>query len=143
MKLSTAGITLIAGFEGLRMTAYQDQRGIWTIGYGHTLGVSAGETCTEEQANNWMGEDLEVTEDAVTRMVTVPINQNQFDALVSLGYNIGITALKNSHLMAYLNASAVKAASAEFLAWNHVNGVVDAGLTRRRESERALFDTAM
>lgn len=134
-------VTLVASFEGLELRAYQDQRGIWTIGYGHTAGVKEGDTCTQEQANAWLSEDLETADVAVNKAVTVPLTQNQFDALVSLCFNIGSGNFATSTLVKVLNASNMQAAADQFLVWDHTNGQVNQGLTRRRIAERKLFLT--
>lgn len=130
---------MIEGFEGLETRAYQDQRGIWTIGYGRIAGVKQGDTCTKEQADEWVAEDLATAEKAVSTMVKVPLNQNQFDALVSFTYNVGAGSLQHSTLLSLLNQGAFNGAANQFLAWDHINGVMSNGLLRRRKMERALF----
>ena len=104
LKVSTAGINLICSFEGLELKAYDDGVGVWTIGFGTTIypngiKVKKGDTCTLEQAKVYMAHDLKKFESAVNSAVTVPINQNQFDALVSLAYNIGTGAFEKSTLL--------------------------------------------
>lgn len=139
MTTSPTGRQMIEGFEGLETKAYQDQRGIWTLGYGHIAGVKQGDTCTKEQADEWLEEDLASAEKAVNAMVKALLNQNQFDALVSFTYNVGSGSLEHSTLLSLLNQGAIDGAANQFLAWDHINGVVSDGLLRRRTAERALF----
>ena len=139
MFISACGIALIEKFEGLRLKAYQDGAGIWTIGYGHTSGVKEGDTCTSAQADDWLDSDIAEAEHAVNGMVHVVMTQDQFNALVSFVYNLGPNALQGSTLLRLLNAGASALAAAEFLKWDHVAGIVSAGLLKRREAEQALF----
>ncbi|BAP37796.1 putative lysozyme [Acinetobacter guillouiae] len=143
MKISANGINLICGFEGLELKAYDDGVGIWTIGYGTTVingvKVKKGDTCTNEQAKSYMAQDLKKFESAVNTSVKVPLNQNQFDALVSLTYNIGTGAFKDSTLLKKLNAKDYKGAAAQFDRWNRGGGRVLAGLVKRRKAEMELF----
>ena len=127
--------------KGCGLKSLQGSKGgVQTIGYGHTLGVGAGDNCLESQADQWLRNDILGAEDAVNKLVTVPLNQNQFDALVDFTFNLGITSLKSSTLLKLLNQGAYTGASNQILAWDHVNGVVNPGLTRRRIAEKALFD---
>ena len=147
-KISTAGINLICGFEGLKLKAYDDGVGVWTIGFGTTIypngiKVKKGDTCTEAQAKAYMAHDLKKFESAVNSAVTVLINQNQFDALVSLAYNIGTGAFKKSTLLKKLNEADYKGASAQFAVWNKGGGKVMQGLVNRRVIERKLFEKAL
>lgn len=139
MRTSQKGINLIKKFEGCRLEAYKCPAGIWTIGYGHTKGVKDGQIITQEQAEEFLREDLRIFEQAVESCVKVPLSQNQFDALVSFCYNCGNGALKTSTLLRLLNEGKYKDASEQFLRWNKAGGKVLAGLTRRREEERELF----
>lgn len=147
MKISNTGINLIKGFEDLRLKAYDDGVGVWTIGYGTTsingVKVKKGDTCTAEQAKAYMAQDLKKFESAVNTAVKVPLNQNQFDALVSLTYNIGIGAFKDSTLLKKLNAKDFKGAAAQFDRWNKGGGKVMQGLVNRRAKERNLFEKAV
>ncbi|MCL8307670.1 lysozyme [Pseudomonas putida] len=126
-------------FEGLRLQAYQDAVGVWTIGYGATRGVKAGMSISKEQAERMLLNDLQRFEPEVERLVTVPLSQNQWDALVSFTYNLGAANLESSTLLRKLNAGDYVAAADQFPRWNKAGGKVLAGLTRRREAERALF----
>lgn len=139
MELSARGIAFIKGREGCPLLAYRDQRGVPTIGFGHTLGVKMGDTCSQSEANKWLVEDTEVAQHAVNQLVTVPLNQNQFDALVSFTFNIGVGAFKGSTLLSLLNQGAYAGAAQQFLRWNHVGGIGNAGLTKRRQAEQAMF----
>lgn len=143
MKTSAKGINLICGFEGLELKAYDDGVGVWTIGYGTTsingVKVKKGDTCTTEQAKAYLAQDLKKFESAVNTAVKVPLNQNQFDALVSLTYNIGSGAFKDSTLLKKLNAKDYKGAAAQFPRWNRGGGRVLNGLVKRRKIEMELF----
>lgn len=143
MKTSTNGIDLICSFEGLRLKAYDDGVGVWTIGYGTTVingrKVKKGDTCTAEQAKSYMAQDVMQFESAVNQ-VKVPLNQNQYDALVSLTYNIGVGAFLSSTLFKKLNAKDYKGAAEQFDRWNRAGGKVMRGLTNRRAKERKLFE---
>ncbi|MGE9796866.1 lysozyme [Acinetobacter baumannii] len=141
---SDVGVDLISGFEDTRFKAYDDGVGIWTIGTGTTVypngvKVKQGDTCTPEQAKAYFKHDLAKFEKTVNESVTVPLNQNQFDALVSLTYNIGSGAFNNSTLLKKLNKGDYQGAAEQFLVWNKADGKVMKGLVRRREAERALF----
>jgi lysozyme len=140
MQVSEKGLDLIRSSEGLRLTAYLCPAGKLTIGYGHTgPDVKAGMTITKDQANQLLIQDTKKFADAVNEMVTVPITQNMFDALVSFTYNLGPQNLRDSTLLKKLNAGDKQGAADEFLKWNKSNGKVLDGLTARRESERELF----
>jgi lysozyme len=143
MITSPAGRKLIEEFEGLSLAAYQDQRGIQTIGYGHTAGVKSGDTCTQAEADAWLGYDLQTAESAVNSMC-VSLTQNQFDALVSLTYNIGIGNFGESTVRKRLTIGTpdYQGAAEAFLMWDKTNGAVNPGLVNRRTAEKALFLTA-
>lgn len=141
---SDVGVDLISGFEDTRFKAYDDGVGVWTIGTGTTVypngvKVKQGDTCTLEQAKTYFKHDLAKFEKTVNESVTVPLTQNQFDALVSLTYNIGSGAFNNSTLLKKLNKGDYQGAADQFLAWKKAGGKVLPGLVRRREAERALF----
>lgn len=141
MTTGTKGIELIKSFEGCRLEAYQDAVKVWTIGYGHTGNVKAGMKITQEEVMKLLKSDLKKFESAVNKAVKVFLNQNQFDALVSFTYNLGAGNLKSSTLLKKLNAGDYAGAANEFTKWNKADGKVLNGLTRRRESEKALFLT--
>ena len=144
MVVSLFGIDLICGFEGLRLKAYDDGVGVWTIGFGTTIypngiRVKKGDICTEAQAKAYMAHDLKKFESAVNNAVTVPLNQNQFDALVSLAYNIGTNAFKNSTLVKKLNAGDIHGASDQFDVWVNAGCKRMQGLVNRRAKEKEVF----
>ncbi|ENU16935.1 lysozyme [Acinetobacter lwoffii] len=144
MHVSPSGVDLICNFEGLRLKAYDDGVGVWTIGFGTTkypngIRVKKGDTCTLDQAKAYMQNDLKSFEQTVNNTVKVPLNQNQFDALVSLAYNIGSTAFKNSTLVKRLNEGNYKAAANQFDVWVNAGGKRMQGLVNRRAAEKALF----
>lgn len=144
ISISKTGIDLISSFEGIRLNAYDDGVGVWTIGIGTTtypngVNVKKGDKCTLEQAKEYFAHDLKRFESSVNNLVKVPLTQNQFDALVSLVYNIGQTAFGNSTLLKKLNSKDYQGAADQFLRWNRGGGKVMKGLVRRREAERALF----
>ncbi|MFA3104176.1 lysozyme [Acinetobacter pittii] len=141
---SNAGLNLIKGFEGKRLNAYDDGVGVWTIGFGtikypNGARVKKGDTCTEQQAEDYLRNDLAKFEAAINKLVKVPLTQNQFDALASFTYNLGETNLANSTLLKKLNKGDYQGAADQFLVWNKAGGKVMKGLVRRREAERALF----
>lgn len=139
MKTSTVGINLIKKYEGCRLKAYKCPSGVWTIGYGHTKDVKKGMKITKAKAEAYLKQDLVTFENAVDKYVKVPINQNQFDALVSFSFNCGAAALKISTLLKKLNKKDYSGSANEFLKWNKSNGKVLKGLTKRRKEERTLF----
>lgn len=140
MKMSERGLELIKHFEGLKLEAYKCPAGVWTIGYGTTKGVTAGMKITKEKAEEFLKLDVEKFEKSVLKLVKVDLNQSQFDALVSFTYNLGEGNLSKSTLLKMLNNKDYYGASQEFVRWNKASGKVLAGLTRRRESERNLFN---
>ena len=140
MQLSDSGLRLIERFEGFKPTAYRDVRGIWTIGYGHTAGVKEGDKCTFAAAQEMLRADAQIAADAVNKFARVPLTQNQFDALVSLTFNIGAEAFEESTLLRLLNDSEYAAASEQFLQWRRA-GNDKSALLPRRSQERTLFDT--
>lgn len=139
MKTSEAGKALIKSFEGCRLEAYRDSAGVPTIGWGRTKGVMMGATCTQEQADAWFDEELPEYEGYITYHVKVPLEQYQFDALVSWVYNLGPANLQQSTLLKKLNRGDYIGAADEFKKWNRAGGVELAGLTLRREAERDMF----
>lgn len=142
MNLGEAGLELIKSFEQLRQTAYKPTpNDVWTCGFGHVKGVKEFDTCSIQQANEWLLEDCAEAINCVNNDVTAGINQNQFDALVSLVFNIGSGNFQSSTLLCRLNEGAFKEAADQFLRWDHQAGRVLPGLTRRREAEKALFET--
>jgi lysozyme len=151
MKLSANGLSLIKGFEGLKLIAYRDIAGVWTIGYGSTRyhdgkAVKPGdELHNEMEAAALLANTLGQYEDAVNRYVAVAINQNQYDALVSFTYNEGTAALHGSSLLILLNENDEEGAADHFLLWNEITDpktgkrVVSDTLVKRRAAEREYF----
>ena len=133
------GLLLIKSFEGLRLKAYKDAVGIWTIGYGTTRGVRPGQTITEAQAVQFLQEDLTRFEKSINEVVRTPINDNQFSALACFTYNVGPGAFRSSTLLRKLNAGDIRGAADELLRWDKAGGRTLAGLTRRRKAETLLF----
>lgn len=146
MNISKIGIDLIKSFEGCYLKSYKCPAGVWTIGWGTTEPIDGKKICegmriTQKQADDLLIKNLKSYENAVCRYVKVPVNQNEYDALVSFAYNCGCGALQKSTLLEKLNKNDRKGAADEFLRWNKANGKELAGLTRRRVAERKLFLT--
>ncbi|MEG0487220.1 MAG: lysozyme [Acinetobacter sp.] len=144
MAVSPFGVNLICSFEGKRLTSYDDGVGVWTIGFGTTvypngIRVKKGDTCSEAQAKAYMAYDLKKFEAAVNMAVIVQLNQNQFEALVSLAYNIGAGAFSQSTLVKKLNANDIRGAADQFDVWVNAGGKRIQGLVNRRAKEKALF----
>lgn len=142
MKTNQAGIDLIKSFEALRLTAYKDGGGVWTIGWGHTETAHKGMTILKAEAEELFRQDLRNVEEAVDRLVETDVNANEYAALVSLVFNIGAKAFAGSALLRKLNIGNTEGAASEFRRWNKDNGKVVAGLVRRRTAEEALFRQA-
>lgn len=140
LKISDKGIELITSFEGLRLKTYRCAAGVLTIGYGHTgPGVVEGLSITKEEAVELFKRDISRFEEGVSRAVVIALQQHEFDALVSLAYNIGLGAFRGSTLLRMLNEQNRTRAADEFLKWNKVKGVEAKGLTARRRKERDVF----
>lgn len=140
MKTSDKGIEFIIKEEGEVLHAYRCQAGVWTIGVGHTGGVTPDMKITKEQSRQLLKADLCRFEKAVNETIKHPLLQHQFDALVSLAFNIGAVAFKNSTLAKKINANApYNEIREQFLRWNKAGGKVLAGLTSRRKREAKLY----
>ena len=139
MKMSPAGRALVRQFEDTRLQAYRCPAGRPTIGTGHTRGVKMGDSCTVQQADVWLTEDLAEAEADVAQVVKVALSQQQFDALVSFTFNLGGRALAESTLLILLNKGNARAAAEQFDRWVYSKGEKLAGLVRRRAAEKALF----
>lgn len=140
MQYSKSGFQLTESFEGCRLTAYQDQGGRWTLGFGHTFMVHEGDTCTQAQAEAWLEGDIAWAEKAVNRLVTTPLTQGEFDALTDFVFNLGEHSFELSTLLQLVNQGRYADAAQEFAKWDHCGGVEVAGLLRRRLAERAEFE---
>ena len=140
MEPSKNCVDLVKRYEGLRLDAYRDVGGLWTIGYGHTEGPIPAQ-CTEQQANFWLLSDLQNAAFEVEGCLEVDVNQNRFDALCSFTFNVGVRNLLASHLLQLINGEQYNFAGGEFEKWDHVGHLVVAGLLARRQAERVLFET--
>lgn len=144
--LSVKGLDFLSLWEGLKTTAYQDSVGIWTIGIGtirypNGKKVQKGDTCTKEQAYAWCKDYMSGVEACIARIVKVPLNQNQYDALCSLIYNIGESAFINGTVDDKLNKGDFKAALETWGQYRKAGGKVTQGLVNRRNAEIALFNS--
>lgn len=142
MKLSQRGIDLIKQFEGYSSKAYPDPAtggAPWTIGYGTTKGVKPGMVITAQQAEKMLRDDVAKFESGVSSLITSPTTQGQFDAMVSLAYNIGLGNFGKSTLLKKHNARCYTCAADQFRVWNRANGRVMNGLTKRRADERQVY----
>lgn len=137
---SDLAIHLVQEYEGYRSKAYICPAGIWTIGFGHTGGVKEGQTITEEEAINLLKQDLAKTQNELSNTVQVPVSKNQFIALMSFTFNIGITKVRTSTLMKYLNQGEYALAGKQLLRWVYANGVKLPGLEKRREAEYKIWN---
>lgn len=139
-QINSRGITLIKRWEGLRLTAYKDIVGVWTIGYGSTGShVKPGMKITEAEAEALLRKDLSRFEANVEKVVKVKLTDNQFAALVSWSFNVGIGAMNKSTLLKKLNAGNYNAVPTELMKWNKAGGKAVQGLTNRRAQEGALW----
>ena len=140
LKINDAGLQIIKDSEGLRLEAYE-LGGRWYIGYGHAATARAGMKITEAEADQLLRQDVTDAENAVRRMVTVPVNTNQFSAMVSLAYNLGAGGFSRTTVLERINQLDYSGAADGFLNHNKAGGKVLDHLTHRREKERALFLT--
>jgi len=139
MKISEEGKALIKKFEGCKLEAYLCPAEKWTIAYGRIKNVKEGDTCTQEQAEKWLNEELVEYEEYVENLVEVPLSQCQFDALVAWTYNLGPSNLSSSTMLKCLNKTEFERVPSEIKRWNKAGGEVLDGLIRRREAEAMLF----
>lgn len=135
LSLSAAALVGIAVSEDFRGTAYRDIVGVWTIGWGTTEGVKAGDRIDPTKALQRKLTDVQKFEGALKQCVKVPLHQHEYDALISLAYNIGAGAFCRSTLVRKLNAGDYAGACLQILAWNKAGGQEVRGLTMRRERE--------
>ena len=133
------GAALTEQFEGCKLEAYQDQVGVWTIGYGHTEGVYSGQVITQDEAENFVVEDVQKCVHAINRDVKVELTQDEFNALVDFSFNLGIGALEHSTLWKLVQEGDFDAAANQFVKWDRAGGKEVAGLIRRRLAEKAEF----
>ena len=139
VETSESGIELIKNFEGRRLVAYQDSVGVWTIGYGHTKTAYEGRLIIKSTADRLLAEDLVEFEKYIVNLVTVPLTQNQFDALVSWTFNVGPKNLGESTLLKKLNQGLYNEVPDEMRRWNKAGGEILEGLIRRRDAEAEMF----
>ena len=142
--ISEKGYAIIREFEGFKAEAYLDTGGVWTIGFGtikypNGQRVKKGDTCTREQAEQWLKNDCKWVDACLDKYVTAKLTQNQFDALASFVYNIGETAFAKSTMLTLLNQNNFTAAANQFDRWVFDNGKRITGLANRRTKEKALF----
>lgn len=142
MKTNQLAINLIKIYEGCSLTAYRDIAKVWTIGYGHTgHDVFEGQKISQDRADELLEQDIEHFEKNVERVIgEFPTTENQFGAMVSLAYNIGIGAFKTSSVLRAHKEGDYKAAAAAFNLWTQAGGKKRLGLVRRRKAESALYE---
>jgi len=139
MKISEDGLELIKKFEGCETTAYQDSVGVWTIGFGHTKGVEEGQTCSIEDAESMLADEMDEYEGYINNMVKVELQQHEFDALVAWVYNLGPTNLGESTMLKVLNGGQFDRVPDEMNRWTRAGGEILEGLVRRRQAESLMF----
>lgn len=146
MRASKGAIDLIKEFEGFKAEAYLCPAGIPTIGYGstrvHGMKVTLGMKCTVEEAEGYLMDEIDEFTPMLNRIISFEMSQEQFDAICSFVYNLGIGNFQKSTLLKKINVKDYNGAADEFLKWNKAGGKVLPGLTRRREAERNLFLTS-
>ena len=145
MRASINGINLIKQFEGCRYSPYRDSVGLWTVGYGHLIGdgksLPSGDNrvFTQKEIDDFLVNDLVHVESGISVLIRVPITQNQFDALCSFCYNLGVGTLQKSTLLKDINLSLWDAAANDILKFHFAGGVSLPGLVKRRQAEHDLF----
>lgn len=139
-RTNEAGVGLIKEYEGLTLTPYQCAGRVWTIGYGHTRTVRPGMSITPGEAEELLQSDLRLTEKIVRRLVHVPLSDNQFAALVSFAFNVGVGNFERSTLLKLLNRGWYEQVPAQLSRWNRASGEVYGGLARRRAAEARLWN---
>jgi lysozyme len=141
MNLSDTGLRMLKKLEGLRLTAYKDSAGVWTIGYGHTGNVRSGQTITSEEAETLLLSDVSIHENAV-KSLGVSLSQNKFDALCCFSFNVGKSAFLKSTLAKKVKANPNDTTIiSEFARWKIAGGVVNNGLVARRKTEAEMYNT--
>ncbi len=140
MEYSQQGLELTESFEGCELVAYLDTAGVATIGYGHTAGVALGMTCTQQQAQQWLEQDIQWAVSVVNGAVKTEVQQGEFDAMVDFVFNLGSGNFDSSTLLQLVNKGNFTDAAAQFPRWDIAGGDVCAGLLRRRMAEQAEFN---
>lgn len=141
LALSTSGAAAIAYYEGVRKVAYVDPVGVVTICAGHTKTAKLGQKLTDAECAELLKDDVQDAAVAIKRLVTIPLTQNQYDALVSFTFNVGEGNLAKSTLLKQINAKRCWAAGREFSRWDYAGGQRLPGLTKRRADERTKWET--
>jgi len=144
MNMTQEGLALIKRFEGFRAKAYRCPAGVWTIGYGHTSQsgapeIKAGMRLSRQKASPILAKDIERFAGGVRRAATVTLNEQQFSALVSFAYNVGLAAFRSSSVLKAVNQSDFAAVPRRLSLWVKADGRVLPGLVKRRAAEAALF----
>ena len=139
MKTSLEGVSLIKKFEGCELEAYKCAAGVWTIGYGSTKNVQEGDVISQSHADHLLEVELEEYEGYINDLVTAPLNEDQFSALVAWVYNLGPNNLKSSTMLKVLNEGKYDEVPHQMQRWNKANGEILEGLVRRRKAESLLF----
>jgi lysozyme len=139
-SINDTGLGLIKSFESCKLKTYKDIKGILTIGWGHTgEDVTPDLIITQDDADYLLEQDLQWFENGVDSLVGDKANDNQFAALISFSYNLGLKTLQGSTLLRDFLAGDVQAAADQFVLWDHAGGVEVPGLLRRRQAERDIF----
>lgn len=139
------GTTFTDQFESCRLVAFWDALGErWTIGWGRTLDVHEGDTCTQEQADEWRDKDLEISAACVNASLAIQISagkvtQGEFNAFTDFVYNVGCPRFRSSTMLGKFRAGDIEGAANEFPKWKYASGKVVEGLLRRRLAEEAEF----
>ena len=142
MQIDADGLAHLEAFETCALTAYWDENG-WALGYGqHNPSFNSDSTCTLQQAKQWIAETTGEVSARLSELITVVLNQGQFNALVIFAYNIGVNAFASSHLLSGLNSGNLACVPAQISRWIYTGGKVNAGLVARRASEVALWTQA-
>lgn len=141
-RINTAGLVIAKHAEGLRLKAYLCPAGKWTIGYGHRITAKEGMKITAAEAEMLLRADLHTAEKAVSSLITVPLTDNQFSALVCFTFNLGAGQLRDSTLRRKLNNGDYAAVPAQIKRFIYANGKKVEGLVTRRNAEAALFERA-
>ena len=139
MNTSKKGKALIKKHEGCRLKAYKCPAGVLTIGYGHTNNVRLDDVLTQDEAEKLLDIDINIKEKELNKLIKVSVTQNQYDALISFVFNLGVGNLKNSTLLRLLNQKNYKGAAQQFDRWVYAGNKVLAGLVKRRAEEKELF----
>lgn len=144
MRINEEGLDLIKSCEGLRLVSYPDVTGIWTIGYGHTgSDVAEGQAISVQQAADLLIADIARTEHGVTEALEVEVNPNQFSAMVSFAYNVGLGNFQKSSLLRFTNQEKFEEAALSFERWIYAGGHTVSGLIKRRGLEEQLYKKAV